>query len=574
MKILQAVGVVLALIGVFVGLTWLQNELTPSLQQDNGVAEEAPSTSEQYAEPTSTRLIEDKTIYDKFQFDRLEHVYITIFNQDEVVENDITFRELDESYKQFTHLEGGPDLQILFQVGDEEGPSGSAFTKGIDKTNATIELRGRSSRLSPQKSYKIRLKDSAGLWYGQSVLNLNKHHGDRTRVRNKLAFDYFTKLPDIISLRTTFVELHVKDQTQDSQNEEFESYGLYTHVEQLNEEALAARKLNSGGQLYKIENFEFLRYPEALKLADDPTYDKEAFERILGISGSEDHTPLLEMLDAVNDPNANFDQVFETYFDRDNYLTFLAINFLFGNYDTMASNYYLYHPLNQSKWYLIPWDFDGALGRDLERVNDRPMWQGGVARYWGTSLHRRFLRNTKNIEDLKTKIEELETIITTEQTTEFLDAYYPVVNKYINQRPDIRYLDIEVSQFETYYSDLYAAIDVSKDRTLASLDYPMPIFLHHESQGEEEVFTWDASFDLQNEQLSYRVQLSKTPTMENLLHNEENTNFELRLPKLERGRYYFRVLIEDTSGHQQIPFDFYVDQSRIRYWGVKEVIVR
>lgn len=573
MKIVQAVGVFVALIGIFVGLTWLQNELTPSLQQENEITEEAPSTSEQQAEPTSTRLVEDKTIYDQFDFDRLEHVYITIFNQDEVMGNDITFRELDESYKQFTNLEGGPDLQILFQVGDEEGPSGSAFTKGIDKTNAAIELRGRSSRLESQKSYKIRLKDSAGLWYGQNVLNLNKHQDDRTRVRNKLAFDYFTQIPDIVSLRTNFVELHVKDLTENPKNDTFESYGLYTHVEQLNEEALSLRGLNSGGQLYKVENFEFLRYPEKLKLADDPSYDRDTFETVLRINGSEDHTPLLEMLDAVNDPNENFDQIFERYFDKDNYLTFLAINLLFGNYDTMSTNYYLYHPLNQNKWYFIPWDFDKALGRDLEREDTMPAWQNGIARYWGTAIHRRFLRNEENSQALYEKILELETIVSKEQTAKLLDIYKPIVKKYVAQDPDVRHLDIELNQFDSFYNRLYSITDVNKQRVIESFEFPMPIFQNHLTEGNEEVFTWEASYDIQNEKLTYRFQLSEDPAMTNLIEDSYEDNFEKRLPKLAKGRYYMRVLIEDESGNEQVPFDYTIDRSNIRHWGVKEIII-
>ena len=572
MSWIRIVGIVFAFSGVIILLVGLQSYLSmQELSDEESVSVVLTASAEKEED---TRLVENKTLYDKVEFDKVEHVYITIYNQDEVSENDLTFQELDESYKEFTNLEGGPDLQILFQTGTEQGPVENGFSKGIDKTNAAIELRGRSSRLESQKSYKIRLKDSAGLWYGQSVLNLNKHKDDRTRVRNKMAFDYFTRLPDIISLRTNFVELHVKDQTQDPSNEEFESYGLYTHVEQLNEEALAARGLNTGGQLYKVENFEFLRYPDVLKLVDDPTYDKEAFERVLRINGSEDHTPLLELLDAINDPNANFDEVFEKYFDRDNYLTFLALNLLFGNYDTMSTNYYLYHPLNQSKWYLIPWDFDKALGRDLERTDKMPMWQEGIARYWGTALHRRFLRNSKNVEDLRAKLEELGGIVTPEQTTELLDAYYPIAKKYIEQRPDVRHLDMEVDQFDSYYKNLYSVIDVYKERTLKSFDYPMPIFLNYEREKDEEVFKWDASFDLQNEQLTYLVQLSTTPDMTNLLVDEVNTEFEHRMPQLEKGRYYLRVTITDESGNEQIPFDYTVASNGVRYWGVKEIIVK
>ena len=229
MKPLKMFGVVVAFAIVIAALLAAQGYLSTGqlAASTSAVLSEENNVDEQQE---TTRLVENKSVYNRYDFDQVEHVYITIFHQQEISENDLTFHELDESYKEFTNLDGGPDLQILFQTGSEQGPSANGFTKGIDKTNATIELRGRSSRLESQKSYKIRLKDSAGLWYGQSVLNLNKHKDDRTRVRNKLAFDYFTQFDDIISLRTNFVELHVKDQTEDPTNDTFESYGLYTHV--------------------------------------------------------------------------------------------------------------------------------------------------------------------------------------------------------------------------------------------------------------------------------------------------------------------------------------------------------
>jgi spore coat protein H len=519
-------------------------------------------------------LKEDKRVYDGHNSLQVEHVYVTIFDQSSVPENDITLYELNESYKQYSNLESGPKLDVLFQTGTSQGPEQNGFGDlGEKDPNATIELRGRSSRLEAQKSYKIKLYDNGGLWYGQNVLNLNKHADDRTRVRNKLAFDYFREIPDLISLRTNFVQLYVKDLTNPESDGEFENYGLYTHIEQLNERALSARGLNPDGHLYKAENFEFYRYADKLKRSDDPTYDKKTFESILKINGVENHEELLTMLDDVNDMSKSFSSVFEKYFDEENYLTWVAVNLLFGNYDTMSTNYYLYSPLNSAKWYFIPWDFDKALGRDAERKDVLPSWQQGLQRYWGTVLHKRYFRDPQNVEKLTAKISELSNIINEDTTRRMIDSYYPIVKPYATSEPDLKYLSIEATQFDTYYNQLATVSTRYKKQYMESIEFPMPIFLHYERTDNRDVFAWETSHDLQGDTLTYEFQLSSVPTFTSIIKEGNAKNFTLNLNALPAGRYYWRVLIHDGNGHTQIPFDFFKDDNNIVYWGVQEIIV-
>lgn len=516
---------------------------------------------------------EDKRVYDHHDGNRLEHVYVTVFDQQTVPENDLSLYDLNESYKQYSNLESGPKLYIHFETGDKDGPDGLQFFDE-QAANATLELRGRSSRREAQKSYKIRLQDSAGLWYGQSVLNLNKHTDDRTRVRNRLAFSYYEMLDDISSLRTNFVQLHVRDMTNPETADTFVDYGLYTHVEQLNEDGLAARGLNPDGHLYKVENFEFHRYPDALKTKDDPDYDKKTFESVLKINGSDNHEELLSMLDDLNDMSQPFDNVFDRYFDEDNYLTWLGTNILFGNFDTMSSNYYLYSPLNSEKWYFLPWDFDKGLGLDKERPDMLPEWQQGIQRYWGTIIHRRYLKDPNNVEALKAKIDELAEIINPDQTKRLLDGFYPTVAPVVTSEPDLRFLNIEVSAYESSFRSLETITEAYRADFIRSLETPMPIFLHHTREGDKDVFRWDASYDFQNDALTYRFELSRSPKFETLLEEQTDmTTFSHALPALDPGRYYWRVIVTDTDGNTQMPFDYYKDNNRYLYWGIQQIVI-
>lgn len=253
----------------------------------------------------------------------------------------------------------------------------------------------------PQKSYKLSLNDSAGLWRGQSNIALNKSALDATRVRNKLYFDLAKNMEHVPSLRTQFVRLFIKDETAGAT--QFEDYGLYTQAEVPTKKYLANHGLDRSGFLYKAISFNW-EPNELIRNFDDLELDVEAMATVISCRGREDNSRLLEAMDAVNDMSRDINEVMDTYFDRDNYMEWLAFNLLMGNRDTTMQNYYLYSPLNGSKFYFIPWDGDASLMRYESSIEDgQPVadWEWGISNYWGIILHQRFLKNDKNREDLQ-----------------------------------------------------------------------------------------------------------------------------------------------------------------------------
>ncbi|MCA1032253.1 CotH kinase family protein [Bacillus timonensis] len=518
------------------------------------------------------KLVEDKRIYQYDDESSVSHFYITILPQ----EDQTTFYQLNNWYQNHSLETKGPSLEVIIQEGDENGPKKGGVGYGMKQANGTIQIRGNSSRLKVQKSYKLKLSDRAGLWKGQSILNLNKHADDSSRVKNKLTFDYFKLMPDIASIRTQFVELHVLDLSENSKSTEYQSYGLYTHVEQVNKRYLASHGLNPYGNLYKATNFEFFRYPEHIKLESDPNYNQEVFEQILEIEEGKDHSKLIGMLDAVNDYSKNINEIVDQYFDRDNYLTWLSSNILFGNVDTMSTNYFLYSPTQTNKWYFIPWDYDKAWGYEKERTTQLPKWQLGLERYWGNVLHRRFLKDERNIKALNEKIEELSTtLITPEQTEYFLSQYAEVVQSITKRKPDSQYLPIPLSAFDANYQSLVNIPEESKQRYYERLEYPMPIFMAHAfSDAGNHRFTWEPSFDFQGDDLTYTFQLAKDPDMTTIFFEEKGLKyFHYEMDRLSNGIYYFRILTTDEKGNVQIPFDKFLSSEGTFHWGVQQLIV-
>lgn len=514
---------------------------------------------------------EDPRLYEFEKKDSVVTFYITIGK-----ENEASFYELNNWYSIHNSETTSPKLDIMIQEGTAKGIKEGLF--GFDETemNASIQLRGKSTRVAAQKSFKIKLYDSAGLWRGQKTLNLNKHPYDATRVRNKLSFDYFTKIPGLTSMRTQFVHLYVKDLTKKDSTGKFEDYGLYTQIEQANERFLAAHGLDSNGNFYKATNFEFFRYSDQLKLETDSSFNKDEFEMILESKGSNDHRKLLTMLDDVNNQKLNINEVIERHFDKENYLTWIATNILMGNSDVTTQNFYLYCPSNSEKWYFLPWDYDGAWRSSptAEKHSELADWQDGLSNYWGSVLHKRFFKDPKNVEALTKKIEELTAIINPETTKKLLDQYYQTVSQFVKKSPDKDYLDVEIADFDDVYYGIVNESLFNKEVYYKNLEKPMPFFLDdYKNEKNQHVFTWDPSYDIQGDDLFYTLQISTDPAFSHIVHEKKDMIETQYAYQLSKGTYYWRVVAKDAKNNVQTAFDLYEDEDGSKYFGVKKMIV-
>jgi len=535
-----------------------------------------PEVSEPVGE-YSPKLEENRLVYENDQPGTLVHFYLTITKNNLTNVNAATWGELNK----ITYTSEDADMQLdgILQEGTAEGPSSGMFEYDAMHPNAVVTLRGKSSSRSPLKSYKIKLQDNAGKWRGQKSVNLLKHPYDLIRVRNTLSFEYFKQIPDFTSLRTQLVQLHVKDLTSNPPSDRFVDYGLFEQIEQPNKDFLRMHGLDPEGHLYKASNFEFYRYRDQLKLTSDPGYDQKQFESILEIKGSQDHSKLLEMVDDVNDMTQNIDTIFDRHFDRDNFLTWTAVNILFDNTDTNTQNFLLYSPLNSDKWFFLPWDYDGAWEYDelWEKKRAQGNWRNGLSLYWGSVLQNRFFKNPKNVEQLTQKMKELKKIITPERTKQILDQYQKTVTTFLKREPDISY---SMGTIKDVMEDFKRIPDIPYRREqiyLANLENPMPYFLGDMVQeGAQLAFHWGPSYDLQGDDITYHFQISKDPAFEHIVVDRKGLHeTEQKVEKLEQGKYYWRVTAIDSKGHESSSFDELqeegADGRNIHYVGVRKI---
>lgn len=508
-------------------------------------------------------------------------IFVTVRRGNSSDNTNHTWREIND----LTRYNFGPPgrsvakikVDAIVQFGDDTGPLSDGIGYGAYVPNATIELRGDTSPIVSQPSYKITLSKKAGLWRGQSIINLNKHLGDDTRVRNKLNFDLLEQIPDITSLRTQFVHLYVMDQTMDLWGETFVDYGLYTQVEQPNTDFLRAHLLDKDAQLYKANAFDFHRYPDHIRLETDPLFTEAAFSAILEIKGNRDNSKLIAMLDDVNSYDVPIEITFEKYFDPDNYFTWLAYNILVGNSSTANQNYFLYSPHNGSDWYFLPWDYDSSfpLLANTNMGMARAPWAYGISNYWDAVLPNRLLREERFRRALDEKINMVMGILTPTKIRGILDSYRPAVDLYVSRMPDLENLQRTLKSRDLEFGLLPGDIQANYGLYLISLTKPMPFHLKPVKDSNEEIIlSWEAAYDLSGQNVTYEFALATDWAFENVLAKyqlTDSTEVQFKMP--EPGTYFWRVVARNSSGGTQVPYEYYEDANSTLHYGVKYLYI-
>ena len=507
-------------------------------------------------------------------------LYLTIKSGDAAENTNHTWEEIN-TYSVYDYEKWGvPRYQVaaLLQAGDDTGPLAGELGYSETVPNATVQVRGQTSSRNQQKNYKIKLKRNKGSWQGQRTINLNKHQTDGLRFRNKLAYDLIRGIPQLISLRTQFVHLYVKDENG-SEPDKFVDYGLYTQVEQLNGSGLKAHGLDSNAQLYKVNFFEFLLYEDTIKLEDDPDFDRVAFEKLLEIKGDRDHHKLIEMLQAVNDLDRPIDQTLDTYFDRENLTYWLAFQILIGNTDTQSRNVYLYSPQNSQRWYFIPWDHDSAFFKkeyEIEKFAGKTSWESGISNYWGNRLFQRALKSATFRQELDDAIQDLKGKLNPDYLSQEVAKYQETVKPYVTKEPDSTHLGLTPSQYDEVAAAIPKEIESNYQDYLDSLKKPMPFFIgipEKDENGKLKV-RWDAAYDLNGQKITYKVEVAKDFEFKEIIHTEEGiTLSETVLDMPEKGHYFARVTATNEAGETRHAFDYYVTEVG-KHFGVKSFFIQ
>lgn len=136
---------------------------------------------------------------------------------------------------------------------------------------------------------------------------------------------------------------------------------LYVMSELVNENYLEEHFENADGVLYKAEVGSTLSYQ-----GEDPSSYARSFTQQTRVNDA-DLAPLIEFMRFLDEADdATFEKELPNYLDVDSFATYLAVNAMLVNTDSilgMNNNYYLYYDVEAKKFTLLMWDANESFGK-------------------------------------------------------------------------------------------------------------------------------------------------------------------------------------------------------------------
>lgn len=421
-------------------------------------------------------------------------------------------------------------------------------------SNADFRQRGGFSRLAPQKSFRIKLDSKEVLWRNERRLQLNKMPYDQSRIRNKLSFDLMRDIPHLPSLRTQFVNLWIDD------GDGPEDYGLFTHTEYVGKEYLVNRERDTDDNAYKIEEFVFAPSDlEFLEVDEDgEPLDEDRFETRLGIKSGDDHSKVSEMIMALNDGSRTFDSVLAQYFDRDNVLAWVTVNFLLHQMDAVTHNFYLYNPVGTDKFYFMPWDYDGTFDVEQKPANNLEIDELVRRLYFGFSKGRAsnflnlFYRQPGVYAEIVARATELRNSYLSDATISGMASLYSsVVSEYASRMPDIA----NNFSYEESYTNGFAATVAQNYETLINYGIPFPPKWKEIEQLDDMItLEWRVADDMTGRTIQYEIEISSSPDFgadDQLLlltglSDTDASGYEIEAARIGTGTRYARLIARSS----------------------------
>ncbi|QSQ23307.1 CotH kinase family protein [Pyxidicoccus parkwayensis] len=236
------------------------------------------------------------------------------------------------------------------------------------------KLRGSSSLAFPKNSYTVKFSDTdpfnepekGGGFTGKRSLVLINTFNDNSYVRARLGFELWNHLsPQAIQIQT-FSAVVFLDGAY---------HGLYTVVDHVNKNLMAAQGLSRNGNLYKADtggaNFKLVDANGQPKPSPHAGFEKQDGKPEQGQPGAFDDLDAIVTFVATAS-----DEEFRTQgpqrINLRDYEDWWAFVTLLVAIDSDIKNAYHYHDPQGGPWRYIPWDLDGTFGQTWKTQRLRP----------------------------------------------------------------------------------------------------------------------------------------------------------------------------------------------------------
>jgi hypothetical protein len=274
------------------------------------------------------------------------------------------FHDLAQSAQYFGTVVASPDigtqLPVMHWFTDNQpgadtraGARASLYFRGRFYDNIFCRIRGQSTANWPKHKYKFDFhRGDHFLWKEGAPkveeFNANSHYRDGY-IRENAIFAFLnqagTPAPETMYLwiRRNGSEM-----------------GLFSFVEQIDEDFLDRHGFDASGPMYKAINV-----PATLS----PTVNSSLYRKVLQRDAS--YSDLFEFTAKINISNPGRFAYVADEVNLPNYINVMAAMAVPFNHDQLTKNYYLYRDPGRGEWFRFPWDGDQGLpsGRTITHEN-------------------------------------------------------------------------------------------------------------------------------------------------------------------------------------------------------------
>jgi len=304
---------------------------------------------------------------------------------------------------------------------------------------SNIKYRGKINSIFPKKGYRLELIGRHSL-YGMRIdddWQLFANYLDHTRMRTKLAFDLWRSLlpsnPTTILPESIFVKLFINNEFQGlylfAERTDRRLFGLDDAQNNLNSSLL----LQSGG--YDIDFGEIGIWEQDYPNKEDGINIVDQI--IENLTYYINNTSEMEFF---NENTGIFSK-----FDKMNLIDFFLFNIFINHIDFWNKNYYLVRNSIPSKFFLIPWDFDGSFGKMGWRKFDS---KNTVCFGERNLLYFRLFNNTEFKQEVKIRWAELRADLWTKE------YIFDLITKMYSQIQKVLEIDLEMWKPITVEGDI------------------------------------------------------------------------------------------------------------------------
>jgi len=244
------------------------------------------------------------------------------------------------------------------------GTRGSLYFEGRFYDNIFCRIRGQSTANWPKHKYKFDFYRGGHFkWRSDAPkveeFNVNSHYRD-SYVRENAIFAFLNKAGALApETRYLWIRRNGSD------------LGLFSFVEQVDEEFLTRRGIDASGSMYKAINV-----PATLS----KTVNSSLYRKVL--RKTEPYSDLRDLTTGINIANPGRFEFVADEVNLPNYINVMAAMCVPFNHDQLTKNYYVYHDLDREEWFRIAWDGDQGLPTGTK--NSHENWASPL---YGDAMH-------------------------------------------------------------------------------------------------------------------------------------------------------------------------------------------